>query len=54
MTLTSTPNIVVIKSVRLGGTCNMGEMRNTEFWSEDLKGRDHFGDPWIGGKVILK
>jgi hypothetical protein len=32
-----------------------GEMRiGTQFWSENLKGRDHFSDPGSDARIILK
>jgi hypothetical protein len=32
----------------------MREMRNTVFWSKNLKGRDHLEDLGVDGKMILK
>jgi hypothetical protein len=32
----------------------MGEMRNTEFYSENMKGRNYFGDTGINRRIILK
>jgi hypothetical protein len=47
----------VIKSKRIklvGNVASMGEMRNTVFCLEDLKGRDHLEDLHIDGKLILE
>jgi hypothetical protein len=30
----------------------MREMRNTKFWSQNLKGGDHSEDLGVGGKII--
>jgi len=39
----------------MDGECSMhGEMKNTEFLSENLKGRDNLKDPGIGGNIILE
>jgi hypothetical protein len=32
----------------------MGDMRNTNFWSQNLKGRDQFEDLGIDGRKTLK
>jgi len=32
----------------------MGEIRNTIFWLENLKGRDHLEDLSINGKIKLE
>jgi hypothetical protein len=32
----------------------MGDVKYTEFYSENLKGRDRLGDLHIDGKIILK
>jgi hypothetical protein len=33
----------------------MGEIRFASgFWLENLKGRDHFGNPSVGGRIILE
>jgi hypothetical protein len=32
----------------------MVEMRNTKFWSENLKGRDHLEDLGVNGRIILE
>jgi hypothetical protein len=32
----------------------MGEMKNTIFWLENMKGRNHLGDLGINGKIMLK
>jgi hypothetical protein len=32
----------------------MGEMRNTTFWLESLRGRDHSVDLGVNGRIILK
>jgi len=40
----------------MGGACSMhggGEV-HTEFWRERLRERDHFEDPGIDGRIILK
>jgi hypothetical protein len=35
-----------------GHVAHMGEMKNTRFWSESLKGRDHLEDLGIDRKII--
>jgi len=37
-----------------GHVARMGYMRNTVFWLENLKGRDHLGDIGIDSKKILE
>jgi hypothetical protein len=32
----------------------MEGMRNTKFWSANLKGRDHFEDLGMDGRIILE
>jgi hypothetical protein len=32
----------------------MGEMRNTKFWLESLKGRDHSKDEDVDERIILR
>jgi hypothetical protein len=36
-----------------GHVANMGEMRSTEFWPENMKERDHSGDLGVDGRIIL-
>jgi hypothetical protein len=43
------------KENETGGACSShGEMRNTIFWLENLKGRDHLEDLDVDGKIILE
>ena len=55
--LYSSPNIVwVIKSIRMrimGRVCGSGEAY-TLFWWRNLRERDHFEDPGIDGRIILR
>jgi hypothetical protein len=37
-----------------GHVARIGEMINTIFWSENLKGRDHSVELDVGGKIILE
>ena len=59
--LYSSPNIVrVIKSRRMrwaGNVARMGEREReayTGFWWGNLRERDHFGDPGVDGRIILR
>jgi len=57
--LYSSPNIVrVIKSRRMrwaGFIARMGESRGcTGVWWENLRERDHLGDPGLHGRIILR
>ena len=57
--LYSLPNIVrVVKSKRMrwaGHVARMGEGRGyTGFWWGNLRERDHWGDPELDGKIILR
>jgi hypothetical protein len=58
--LYSSPNIVqVMKSRRMrwGGACSAYGVRVevcTGFWWENLRDRDHWGDPDIDGRIILR
>jgi len=36
----------------MGGTCSRLEAC-TGFWGKNLKGRDHFGEPDVNGRIIL-
>jgi hypothetical protein len=38
----------------VGLVAHMGEIRNTIFWLENLKGRDHLEDLSINGKIKLE
>jgi hypothetical protein len=55
--LYASPNIIkVTKSRRMrwaDHVARMGEMRNTIFWSKNLKGRDHSEDVGVDGTIIL-
>jgi len=35
-------------------TCGRGGEACTGFWWENLRKRDHWGDPGIGGRIILR
>jgi len=37
-----------------GHVAHVGEIRNTKFWSENLKGRDHLEHSDIDGRIILE
>jgi hypothetical protein len=56
--LYASPNIDrVIKSRRMrwaGHIARRGEMENTKLWSKNVKGRDHFEELGIDGKIILE
>ena len=57
--LYSSPNIVqVIKLRRMrlaGHVACMGERRGVyRFWWGNLRERDHFGDPGVDGRIILR
>jgi hypothetical protein len=56
--LYSSPNIVrVIKSRRMSWTWHVTRMRRREarigLWCGNLKKRDYWGDPGVGGRIIL-
>ena len=40
----------------MGDACNAygGEERRVVFWWENLRERDHFGDPGVDGRIILR
>jgi hypothetical protein len=57
--LYSSPDIInwhdQIKKNEMGNSCSAhGEMRNTKFWLENLKGRHHSDDLGADGRIILK
>jgi hypothetical protein len=47
-------NRVLSKSFRPQGIARVGDVRNTKFWSETPRGRDHLEDPGFDGMIILK
>jgi hypothetical protein len=54
--LYASPNIIkVFKSRRMGGEMHIAsteEMRNTKFWSENLKGRNHSENLVVDGIIL--
>jgi hypothetical protein len=47
----------VIKSIRMrwaGHVARMGGEACTEFWWGNLRERDHWGDPGVDGRIILR